>query len=126
MLKKSYIQFYLAGRDAKLLKDDTDDKQLVARVVAGDGDLRSVALEAARAAAKPHESGRSKTRWVHDYADAIKSAGGSQEEAHAHFMLGRIDALAYSLEADLLEELGEMEGLTEMDVEGEEESADVG
>lgn len=122
MIKKSYLPFYLEGRDAKLIKDETDDKTLAARVASGDGEIRMVAVVAARAAAKPFEYGRSKTRWVHDHEEDIGRAGGDADEAHRHYIDGRVDALAYSIEADILEELGDMEGLTEMNVQaGDEE-----
>jgi hypothetical protein len=119
MLNKSYLPFYLEGRDAKLFKDSTDDKTLAERVASGDGEIRMVALVAARAASRPHETGRSKTRWVHDHEDEIRTAGGDADEAHRHYIDGRVDALAYSIEADILTELGEMEGIAEFSASNE-------
>lgn len=128
MLKKSYVPFYLEGRDARLIKDTTDDKELAAKVVAGEGDPRAIALAAAQAAAKPFEGGRSKTRWLHEHDGDIRAAGGDKEEAYAHYMRGRVDSLAYSIEADILAELGDMGGPVEVeattenddDLEGDE------
>ena len=128
MITKSYLPFYLEGRDAKLIKDSTDDKVLAQRVANGDGEISMVAHVAARAAARPHETGRGRTRWLHDHAEEIAAAGGDRDEAYRHYMDGRVDALAYSIEAAILDELSEIEGLTEVRVraaseDGEDEAA---
>jgi hypothetical protein len=108
MLKKSYVPFYLEGRDAKLMKDTTDDKALAAKVLAGEGDPRTMAQVAAVVAAKPFATGRSKTRWLKEHEAEIRNAGGDASDAYDHYMRGRIDSLAYSIEADILAELGDM------------------
>lgn len=124
-MKADYIFFYLEGREARKLKADIDTDVIAEQVMAGKGTIHELLHKAVSDAGKGLELDRQKRRWLADYADEIKDAGGNGEDAWRHFCDGRIDELVYTLEPDVLEALdedAEVDG--DDDDEGDEDSDD--
>lgn len=109
-LQSDYIFFYLEGREAKSLKVDIDTEVIAEQVAAGKGTIHELLHKAVSDAAKGLEVDRQKRRWIADYEDEIKEAGGDQDVAYRHYCEGRVDELVYRLEPDVLEELEDDDG----------------
>ena len=104
-MNADYVWFYLEGREAKALRADIDTAAIAEQVMAGKGDLHALLHKAVSEAAKGLEVDRQKRRWLADYEDDIKEAGGDGEAAYRHYCDGRIDELVYQLEPDVLEDI---------------------
>jgi len=106
-MKADYVFFYLEGREAKRLRADIDTEAIAEQVLAGKGTIHDLLHKAVSDAAKGLEVDRQKRRWLADYEDEVKEAGGDGEEAYKHFCAGRVDELVYMLEPDVVEALDE-------------------
>lgn len=115
-MKADYVFFYLEGREAKRLKADIDTAVIAEQVAAGKGTIHELLHKAVSDAAKGLEVDRQKRRWLSDYEDEIKQAGGDGEAAYRHYCDGRIDELVYVLEPEVLECLDDEED----DADGDE------
>jgi hypothetical protein len=105
-MKAEYAFFYLEGREAKVLRADIDTGAIAERVLAGDGTIHELLHKAASDAAKGLEVDRQKRRWISDYEEEIKEAGGDGDEAYRHYCDGRVDELVYTLEPEVVEDIG--------------------
>lgn len=124
MLNKTYIGFYLEGRNAKPLKHEIDVGDL-AKIVLSTGDAPlTVALAAAAKAAEPYQSPRYSSAWVRDRSGGIAAAGGDSEMAYQHYLQGRIEELAVELDALMCEELEGGEDDDDEDDDDDEEDED--
>jgi hypothetical protein len=123
-----YAFFYLEGREAKVLRADIDTAAIAEQVLAGKGGIHELLHKAVSDAAKGLEVDRQKRRWLADYEDEIKDAGGNGDSAYRHYCDGRIDELVYQLEPEVVEdigiEIGGEETGAEDDDEGEVEDDD--
>lgn len=120
-MKEPYVIFYLAGRDDRKIKNDIDTSQIAEDVIAGKGTIRDLVMKAVSEAAAPLRVDRKKKAWIDEYEDEIKDAGGDKELAYQHYLDGRIDELAHSLEADVVEDLDGMMGGDDGDEDAEDE-----
>lgn len=123
-MNADYAFFYLAGREAKLLRTDIDTAAIAEQVLAGKGDIHALLHKAVSDAAKGLEVDRQKRRWLADYEDEIKEAGGDNDVAYRHFCDGRIDELVYQLEPEVVEDIGDEIGGGEDDDEETGDDAD--
>lgn len=104
-MNADYVWFYLEGREAKLLRTDIDTAAIAEKVVAGKGGIHELLHTAASDAAKGLAVDRQKRRWLADYEDDIKEAGGDGEVAYKHYCDGRVDELVMQLEPEVVEEM---------------------
>lgn len=102
-MKPTYVCFYLAGRDDRLIKNDIDTDDIAEAVCAGKGTVHELLVKAATAAAEPLRVDRKKRNWIEEWEDEIKEAGGDSDEAYGHYVQGRIDELAHRLEGDVID-----------------------
>lgn len=127
-MKAAYACFYLEGREDRVLRSDIDTLEIAQLVIDGKGEIHDLVKKAAAAAAEPLRVDRKKRRWIEDSAEEIKLAGGSNEDAYAHYLDGRIDELVYRLEGDVVEDIGSLisdeEPGDEDDAEDEDEEDD--
>lgn len=124
MLNKSYLPFYLEGRNAKPLKHELDVAELANQVLKGESPPK-VALAAVMTAAEPLYATRHRARWVGKHEAGIATAGGDADAAYRHFVQGRLDELAAEIDALICEELeGEEDADEDNDEEDDEEEDD--
>lgn len=112
MLKKQYLGYYLDGREARAfreLRDDVDHKALAQEVAEGTIMPRDAALRAATALATAHQTGRSKTSWINGVKVDLGDEG-DPDDAYRHYLQGRIDEAAASIESSILSELDYISG----------------
>jgi hypothetical protein len=118
-MKPTYATFYIEGREDRLLKHDIDTDEIARLVMNGKGSIHELLTKAAKAAAEPLLVARKKRTWIEEFEDEIKTAGGDSEEAYRHYIDGRVDELAFSLERDAVEALGDACGSDATKEEGE-------
>jgi len=106
-MKPTYATFYIEGREDRLLKHDIDTDEIARLVMNGKGTIHELLLKASKAAAEPLLVARKKRTWIEEFEAEIKTAGGDAEEAYRHYIDGRVDELAFSLEQEVVESLGE-------------------
>jgi hypothetical protein len=126
-IKDKYWDFYIQGREDRTLKHDVDVDELAKKLRAGDVAFRDAVLAACDAVAQPLSGGKAKRKWLDEHQEEIAQAGGSAEQAHAAWVKGRVDELAYMLEPDVinaLADVGDGDEPDENDEEGEEEDDD--
>ena len=107
--------FYLDGRGEKLLRHDLSDAELAKEVMASDQPPRVAILAACQAVAAPLLVGKARAKWVVSNQDRLD--GMDAKTAYEAWVNGRIDELAYALEADVLGEIS-------LQFEAEEEEDD--
>lgn len=103
-VKDGYIAFYLCGRDEKLtrLRKEISVEELAEDAKTSDKSIYQMVHEKAESAAAPLRSGIPRQRWLEEHAESIKECGGDSSSAYEAFLKGRIDELACSLEADVI------------------------
>lgn len=120
-MKKEYVGFYLVGRDDRLIKNDIDTEDIAQAVLDGKGSIRELIVKAVSAAAEPLRHARKKANWIEEYEDDIKTAGGDKEAAYTHYIDGRMDELALSLERDVVDDLEALTGGDDADDDDDED-----
>lgn len=115
-----YMIFYLNGREEELFDDDdVDEHELADKAMAGE-DPRKLALEAAGNLAAPLRNSRKE--WIADHKEDVAEAGGDERVAFDHYVQGRIDQYAHSLEEDIVTAM--FEDSAEDDDDDDEEDDD--
>jgi hypothetical protein len=115
-MKDPYVSCYFSGRfDA--FDGTIDTAQLVEKIESG-LPLRDVTMDAARRAIDAEMTHTVKLQWINDNKDDIASMGGNAEKAWMLYGKGRADALASSLEEEVLNSIEEDEGDEEDEDEG--------
>jgi DNA polymerase III delta subunit len=130
-MKPTYVTFYIEGREDRLLKHDIDTDEIARLVMNGKGSIYELLLKASKAAAEPLLVARKKRTWIEEFEAEIKTAGGDAEEAYRHYIDGRVDELAFSLERDAVEALAEAcgsgtsgDGVDDEDEDDEDEESE--
>lgn len=128
-MNAKYLGFYLDGREAKLLKHDIDVDELADKICQTGESPHQVLRRAVEDASKALNHDRMRRQWLRDNEEEIKEAGGSDQEAWDHFLMGKVDELIYNLEPALMEALeeavfGEDGGEDEGDDEDDEDETD--
>ena len=110
MLAMPYIRetlwsFYLEGREARLIKTDMSDEDLVK--VVKDADVAPLLALAAlvKPLVVPLEAGRIKRGWIEERKDDILALEESEDDAYRAFLAGRADKLVLKLERRVANEL---------------------
>ncbi len=120
-LSDKYLLFYLEGREAKMLKADIDTEAVAEEVEAGKGSIHELLHKAVSDAARAEGVDRAKRRWIAEYEDEIKDAGGDGELAYQHYVAGRVDELVHRLDGEVVDFLAGDEDDDEEEEEGDED-----
>lgn len=106
-VQREYWGFYLEGRgESRLLKSDIDPEEIVKKLTEQDkGAFRDAVAEAARTAALPLQSGKTKRRWIAEHQEQLDALGLDAEAAFGAWLAGRADELAGAIEDSVLEAL---------------------
>ena len=115
-MKDPYVSCYFSGRFDAF--DGTIETSTLVEKVESGLPLRDVTMDAARRAIDAEMTHTVKLQWINDNKDEIASMGGNAEKAWMLYGKGRADALANSLEDDVLA------SVEEEDEEGDEEEGD--
>lgn len=122
-----YLEFYLDGRDERILKNQIDLGVIAHRLQEPDPpSLRDAVYAAAESVGAAHVSGRTRRKWIDEHSEAIAKADGDGDGAYAAWLQGRVDELAFKLESQIVETLGELlpsqgDGGEDDDDDGDEE-----
>lgn len=118
-LSAKYMIFYLHGHEDDLLDDDdVDVDELVDQALRGGPDPRAIAMKVAQGLAGPLRHDREKRDWIKEHRGDIKEAGGDEQLAFEHYVAGRVDQYARSLEGEIIE------GMIESDDDDDDEEDD--
>lgn len=106
---RSYLRFYLQGREEKRFKnnlEEDDVAQIILKMAAGASvSVRDVITTACRAEAERQTGPRVRRRWIDDHKPEITAAGGDEEEAYNAWFAGRVDEYAYGIEDNIISAL---------------------
>ena len=103
-IQREYADFYLEGRQGKIIgRDVIDVEKLAERVLKGGGEPYVVVRAAVLDAAKELEFGRHKKSWVAQNEDDVKDAKLSVDTAFSHYLAGRVDESCAAYEEEVVD-----------------------